>query len=246
MERWYEESFGRDYLLVYKHRDTEGAYKEVKAMIDWLELPQGASVLDLCCGMGRHSLALSDFGYRVTGVDLSEVLLEAARQHDTANRVTWLQGDMRQVPHSGPFDAVVNLFTSFGYFKDDGENGKVLREIARLVKPGGRFMIDFLNAAYVESKLIPQSVRKEGSCTIKETRKIEDGFVRKHIVIREPGQPERQYTEQVKLYSLEWFESQLTEAGLRINRVYGGYGGQPYDPFRSPRLILTGTKEGPL
>jgi ubiquinone/menaquinone biosynthesis C-methylase UbiE len=52
---WYQESFGNDYLIVYKHRDLQGAYNEVKQMIDWLQLPVGAEVLDLCCGMGRHA-----------------------------------------------------------------------------------------------------------------------------------------------------------------------------------------------
>ena len=98
---WYQESFGNDYLIVYKHRDLQGAYHEVKKMIDWLGLKQGAEVLDLCCGMGRHSMALAEFGYDVTGVDLSEVLLNEAVKLDEGKQVTWLHGDMREVPLSG-------------------------------------------------------------------------------------------------------------------------------------------------
>ena len=64
MSNWFEQSFGNDYLLVYKHRDHSGAREEVKRMIDWLDLPVGAAVFDLCCGMGRHSIALADFGYQ--------------------------------------------------------------------------------------------------------------------------------------------------------------------------------------
>ncbi|WP_337588938.1 class I SAM-dependent methyltransferase [Gorillibacterium massiliense] len=116
MERWYERSFGRDYLLVYKHRDFQRAQAEVHEMVRWLSLKPGVEVLDLCCGMGRHSMALADAGYQVTGVDLSDVLLAEARRLDPAGRMKWVKGDMRRIPLSGPFDAVVNLFTSFGYF----------------------------------------------------------------------------------------------------------------------------------
>ncbi|RAU90976.1 bifunctional 2-polyprenyl-6-hydroxyphenol methylase/3-demethylubiquinol 3-O-methyltransferase UbiG, partial [Paenibacillus sp. YN15] len=122
MAAWYEESFGEDYLLVYKHRDLHGAQVEVKRMANWLRLPAGSRILDLCCGMGRHSVALADEGYRVTGLDLSKVLLAEARKLDNSGRITWVEGDMRRLPLDGPFDAVVNLFTSFGYFEEEQEN----------------------------------------------------------------------------------------------------------------------------
>ena len=188
---WYQKSFGNDYLIVYKHRDLQGAYHEVKKMIDWLGLKQAAEVLDLCCGMGRHSMALAEFGYDVTGVDLSEVLLNEAVKLDEGKQVTWLRGDMREVPLDRQYDAVVNLFTSFGYFDEDEQNEKVLHEIHRLLKEGGRFIIDFLNPVYVQTNLVPQSERMEEDLLIREARAIEDGFVRKRIVISQQGGPER-------------------------------------------------------
>jgi ubiquinone/menaquinone biosynthesis C-methylase UbiE len=242
MNSWYEESFGSDYLIVYKHRDLQGAYQEVKQIIDWLHLPKGAEVLDLCCGMGRHSMALKDFGYRVTGVDLSEVLLAEARKMDVRGEIRWVKGDMRQVPLRQTFDAVVNLFTAFGYFEPDEENGKVLCEIARLLKPDGKFIIDFLNPHYVAAHLVPYSERTEGNLTIQESRRIEDGFVRKTIVIRQPGEPDRHYLEQVKLYSREKFLDMLRKAGLKPAQVFGDYDGAAYDPAASPRMIFIGGK----
>jgi ubiquinone/menaquinone biosynthesis C-methylase UbiE len=246
MSDWYKKSFGDDYLLVYKHRDLQGAYNEVKRMIEWLKLSEGAEVLDLCCGMGRHSMALSDFGYRVTGIDLSEVLLKEAVRLDADNKVHWLQGDMRDVQLSGPFDAVVNLFTSFGYFEVDEENEKVLHEIYRLLKPNGegQFIIDFMNPGYVETHLLPFSKREEGSCTIEETRRLEDGFVRKTIVISEPGTPDRTYLEQVKLYALDSFLGMLDRTGLEVNHVYGDYDASPYNKTESKRMIFVGRRKG--
>jgi ubiquinone/menaquinone biosynthesis C-methylase UbiE len=235
---WYQESFGNDYLIVYKHRDLQGAYHEVKKMIDWLGLKQGAEVLDLCCGMGRHSMALAEFGYDVTGVDLSEVLLNEAVKLDAGKQVSWLRGDMREVPLDRQYDAVVNLFTSFGYFDEDEQNEKVLHEVHRLLKEGGRFIIDFLNPVYVQSNLVPQSERREEDLLIREARTIEDGCVRKRIVISQKGTADRQYLEQVKLYDRTTFEAMLLKAGLHIDHVYGEYDGQAYDAEASSRLIF--------
>ncbi|RTE00553.1 class I SAM-dependent methyltransferase [Paenibacillus whitsoniae] len=244
MMAWYQESFGNDYLLVYKHRDMQGAYHEVKQMIDWLDLPQGAKVLDLCCGMGRHSLALADFGYQVTGVDLSEVLLREAMRMDSGGQVTWVRGDMRAVPLSEPQDAVVNLFTSFGYFDEDRENEKVMTEMHRLLRPGGRFILDFLNPVYVGRCLVPYSEREEDGVTIREARSIEDGFVRKRIALVSADELERQHMEQVKLYEKPQFERMFARAGLRVDHVYGDCEGRAYEPEVSQRMIFVGHKEG--
>ena len=246
MAAWYEESFGQDYLLVYKHRDMHGALREVQRMAEWLQLPRGSTIFDLCCGMGRHSLALSDLGYKVTGMDLSRVLLAEARRLDPDGKVTWLEGDMRQVPADGPFDAVVNLFTSFGYFEEEGENRRVLQEIARLLKPGGRFIIDYLNPQDIIRHLVPHSERTDDGVHIDERRSIEEGFVRKRIVLTEPGKPERSYLEQVKLYGLGDFLRLMEGTGLVVAEVFGHYDGSPYEEASSKRLILTGRKEGGL
>jgi ubiquinone/menaquinone biosynthesis C-methylase UbiE len=240
---WYEQSFGEDYLLVYKHRDLKGAYQEVRQMIDWLHLDPGAKVLDLCCGMGRHSLALTDFGYKVTGVDLSEILLSEAKKLDQDRKVNWLRGDMRQVPLREQFDAVVNLFTSFGYFETDEENAKMFLEMDRLLKTRGKFIIDFLNPTYVVHHLVPYSERAEGDTIIEERRTADSEFVSKRIIIKGPSGEERHYTERVKLYRFGDFISMMRGTQLQIEHVYGDYDASSYDEQRSRRLILVGIKK---
>ncbi len=244
MTEWYENSFGEDYLLVYKHRDVHGAYQEVHKMINWLKLEPNAEVLDLCCGMGRHSLALADAGLRVTGVDLSDVLLREASLMDTEHRVTWCHADMRELPLKGGFDAVVNLFTSFGYFLEDGEQLKVLCAIHRMLRPGGSYIIDFMNTAYVTRHLVPHSVREDEGQRIEEFRKIEDGFVQKEIRITDTasGHEPRAYQERVKLYTKDQLSELLSEAGLQVDQVHGGYDEEKYDEQTSPRMIFVGRR----
>lgn len=244
---WYERSFGEDYLLVYKHRNQREADRFVQRVMDWLRLPVGSRVLDLCCGAGRHALALAQAGYRVTGADLSPVLLQKAKEADAAGCVRWVETDMRALPEDGTFtegfDAVVNLFTSFGYFETDGEQLDVLKQIRKALIPGGRFVIDVLNAGYIRDHLVPFSRREEDGAVITESRSIEQGFVVKDIVIEEPGSERRSYRERVKLYSPEAMEGLLKSAGLRLDAMRGSYDGEAYDERRSLRMILLGERE---
>lgn len=250
MSEWFEKSFGEDYELVYKHRDKEGAKQEIGNMMDWLGLEPGAKVLDLCCGNGRHAQALLEAGYQVTGVDLSEVLLEEAQANDPGKRITWIRADMRKLPLPGQqFDAVVNLFTSFGYFKTDAEHQQVLLEVARVLKPGGKFVIDFLNPEYTEDHLVADSERTDEGQLIQEHRKVEDGYVMKEIEISDLQQPDEEprcYTERIKCYSLADFRSMLLRAGLMLEEVHGKYKEEDsrYDHERSPRMIMVGQKTG--
>lgn len=248
MSEWFERSFGEDYLLVYKHRDMQGAKQEVHKMISWLNLEKGAAVLDLCCGMGRHSLALAEAGYEVTGVDLSEVLLREALKNDVEQQIKFVKADMRSLPITGQFDAIVNLFSSFGYFEKDEEHLQVLLEIKRLLTPGGKFIIDFLNPSYTIANLVPESQRVDEGQLIQEKRSIEQGYVKKQITITDINydglhgkQPERHYLERIRLYTCEDFKSLLSKAGLTLETIYGGYNGEPYAADNSKRMIMVGS-----
>ncbi|REE82708.1 methyltransferase family protein [Paenibacillus taihuensis] len=247
MSAWFERSFGSDYIIVYKHRNWEQAKREVQRMAGWLELAPGAAILDVGCGMGRHALALAQLGFEVTGIDLSEALLQKALEQNEEGLIkSLIQGDMRKLPFADDtFDATVNLFTSFGYFETEDDNKRVLSEIHRVLKADGAFLIDFLNGAYVAANLVPRSERmdEESGLHIEEVRIItEDGWVEKRITVGAPGEEAsiRRYVERVRLYSLAWFEQALSEAGLQLTHVYGDYDAHEYNEQHSPRLILKG------
>src|SRR4051812_5345684 len=107
-----------------------------------LELPSGSRILDVPCGQGRHAHLLAEAGFDVDGLDYSPDLLRIARKRGTGRTLRYTRGDMRKMPArwSGRFDAVLNLFTSFGFFVDPADDARVVREIARVLKPGGCFI----------------------------------------------------------------------------------------------------------
>lgn len=257
MGEWFTESFGEDYKIVYRHRNRANAEQEIASMMKWMDLRENASVLDVGCGTGRHAQALTSLGYQVTGLDLSEVLLSEARRCDDEDQIVLVQGDMRKLPFgNATFDATVNLFTSFGYFDDFNDNMIVLEELKRVLKPDGRFLIDFLNPTYLISHLVPESTRMDEptGLLITEKRSIEGDFVVKKIEVKphddptnqahraDPREGSRYYKECVRLISLEQFESMLMKAGLVLDNVYGDYDGSKYESATSERLILLGSQ----
>lgn len=245
---WYKTAFRYDYLRVYPHRNDEEARRQVDFLLERMGFPASCDVLDLGCGDGRHSLELARRGYRVTGLDLSEDLLERARRRaaEEGLDITFIQGDMRDPPGISAFDLVVNFFTSFGYFQEDGENARVLEAIAQSLRPGGRFLMDYLNREYVISTLVPADSRTVESMEVEQRRWITGdpsapgGHVRinKQVRIREDG-AERSYDESVRMYTLDELADMMDRAGLTVTQTYGDFDGSPVGADL-PRNILLG------
>ena len=135
--------FGDDYLWFYDGMLEERSDADVELIVRLLEPPAGAELLDVPCGHGRIANRLAARGMRVTGLDLTVGFLELARERAAAAgvEVEYLQGDMRELPFEGRFDALVNWFTSFGYFDDD-TNRRVLEGFRRALRPGGRLLLE--------------------------------------------------------------------------------------------------------
>jgi SAM-dependent methyltransferase len=150
------DAFGEDYLYFYETMLTDEV-SDAQTDLIWrlLVLEPGSEVLDLACGHGRIANRLAARGARVTGLDADAYFLEQARAG--GQDVEYLQGDMRALPWDEPrFDAVVLWFTAFGYF-DDATNADVLRGIRRVLRDGGRLVVDMNHLPWVLAHFRDQS-----------------------------------------------------------------------------------------
>lgn len=231
---WFESWFGEDYVALYPHRNEAEAERAVALIADTLgDRPVGL-VLDLACGSGRHARYLGRRWWTL-GVDLSEVLLRLARKNGTPAHL--VRADIRALPYrNDSFDLVVNLFTSFGYFETDAEHETVVRDLSRVIRTGGTFVLDYLNARVVRDRLVPRDETVINGRTVEQRREISrDGrFVVKHIDIKDDG---HHFIERVRLFSRDELVSMLEQAEFRIERSYGDYDGTPLTDD-SPRVIL--------
>ncbi len=239
---WYADWFNAEYLKVYSHRDATLAEREVDFLIQALPLKPEHRILDLCCGAGRHLARFRARGFsRVTGIDLSWDLLRAARGSGDSAPIL-VRGDMRALPFHACFDAVVSLFTSFGYFLEEGENQRVLEEIRRVLHPRGKLLLDLVPLQAVDS-LVPASERGVEGLVVHERRRFVEQTQRIEKEIRIEG-PEgvREFLESVRVYSFSEISRMLARAGLSISEVRGDFGGSPFGP-ESERMIVLGTTD---
>jgi ubiquinone/menaquinone biosynthesis C-methylase UbiE len=137
---WWKTYFDAQYLLEYEPLfSLEQDRREVARLLDVIGLPAGSRVLDVPCGQGRHAHLLAEAGFDVTALDYSRHLLAKARLRGTGPRLRYVRGDMRRMPArwTGRFGAVLNLFTSFGFFAEPADDRRTLAEFARVLAPGG-------------------------------------------------------------------------------------------------------------
>jgi SAM-dependent methyltransferase len=234
---WYEQWFDENYLALYRHRDRGDAEEQVRLIIDTLGLSPDTAILDLACGEGRYTALFNELGYTITGLDLSETLIDCGRERYTG--LDLRVGDMRRIP--GTFDLILSLFTSFGYFDADQENEKVLHSVYNALNPGGVFWLDFLNAQQVREQLAPRSASQlTPEIQVLETRKIQHGRIIKDIYFKEDDR-EKCYRESVRLFTRQQLEDMFQRTGFHIIKLFGDYKGQPWAPL-SPRTILVGRK----
>lgn len=235
-QTWFSSWFDTPYYhILYKDRNYREAQIFMDNLTHYLNLPEKAKVLDLACGKGRHSIYLNQLGFDVLGADLSEnSIAEAIRN---ANETLHFKvHDMRE-PFEEKYDAIFNLFTSFGYFENDEDNLTTLIAIKDSLSEYGFAVIDFMNVAQVLNTLVPEETKTVENIDFHIKRYLKDGHIYKEIDFEDKGQ-KFHFTEKVKALTLQDFETLMEEAGIYLLDIFGDYKLKKFHKTESERLIM--------
>jgi len=241
---WFKDWFNSPYYhQLYFKRDEKEAAAFVDKLIDYLKPAPGSTMLDVACGKGRHSIQLAGKGFDVTGIDLSEDSINEALRYETEH-LHFYRHDMRLPFWINYFNYAFNFFTSFGYFKTRREHDNAIRTIAQAIKPGGTFVMDYLNVHYAEDNLVHQLEKDIDGVNFIITKWFDETHFYKKIIIEDEIMHHEPmiYTEKVAKFSLGDFTEMFAYQGLQIQEVFGDYNFANYDVRKTPRLIMIAKK----
>jgi len=238
-KNWFNSSY---YHQLYFNRDEKEAAAFIDKLIDFLRPLPGSVMLDVACGKGRHSIHLADKGFDVTGIDISEDSIKEALLQEKENLHFYLH-DMRLPFRINYYDQAFNFFTSFGYFNTRREHDNAIRTIAQAIKPGGCFVMDYLNVHYAEDHLVHQFEKEIDGVNYFITKWFDETHFYKKIQVEDEAlDTPLVYTEKVAKFSLGDFTEMFAYQGLQIQDVFGDYNFGGYDVRKSPRLIMIAKK----
>ena len=229
---WFDTPY---YHILYKERNYREAQIFMDNLTQYLNLPDKAKVLDLACGKGRHAIYLSQLGYTVLGADLSENSIAEANKNSNTH-LSFKVHDMRE-PFEEKFDAIFNLFTSFGYFENDDDNLTTLKAIKESLSDYGFAVIDFMNVSQVIETLVPEEIKTMEGIDFHIKRYLKENHIYKEIDFEDQGQ-KFHFTEKVKALTLKDFEDLMEEAGIYLLDIFGDYKLKKFYKTESERLIM--------
>lgn len=246
---WYKDFYTKFYFTYFhqKKNNVSQTKKEVNFICKILQLPSRAKILDLACGPGRHALELALQNFNVTGVDFNQQALKMA--HAKAQKsnlsIKFVLCDMGSLLFKNEFDAVICMYTSFGYFINEKENQKVLKNVARSLKAGGLFVLDLPNKYWTTHKIPRKTCRKFKNTSILERRFFDSTkkiFHNKIVFINTNNKTEKIST-YLRLYDLKEIKNKLTASGLKYLKSFGDYNIKTnFETKKSPRMIILAKK----
>ncbi len=241
-KQWFGEWFDTPYYhVLYKNRDEQEAKSFINQLIRFLKLPpNGLPILDLACGKGRHSVTLNALDYTVVGVDLSANSISEAQKFAN-DSLTFFVHDMREVIEEMQFQAVFNLFTSFGYFDETSDNEKVLQAINQMLDEKGMLVIDFMNASKVIAHLVEEENKEVDGILFHLKREYDGNHIHKFIEF-EADNTHYKFKERVQALQLCDFKELLAKTGFDLICTFGDFHLNPFDVEHSNRLILIAQK----
>jgi SAM-dependent methyltransferase len=244
---WFEDFFDDEYLRFAVDRfPAEATAAEVDLLVDAVELEPGARVLDLACGHGRHSVELARRGFAVTGVDLSAPSLElaAARAAEAGVAVRFERSDMRRISYEAGFDAVINMFTAFGYF-EEAENRLVMERVAAALVPGGAFLMEVGNPVAVFSRFEARGWHALSDGTVMLEERVYDAprgrFETCWTFVSGGERRERRFSH--RAYTAPELAAMTEGAGLDVKALWGGLDGAELE-MGSRRIVMLARRPG--
>jgi SAM-dependent methyltransferase len=246
---WWRTYFDAGYLREYQPLfDLTEDRAQVARLVELLALPSGSRVLDLACGQGRHAHLLAEAGFDVDGLDLSAYLLAVARKRGSGKRLRYTRGDMRRLPArwTRRFDAVVNLFSSFGFFDDAGDDARVISECARVLKPGGLMVWqgasrDGVMAKFLETDWWPTP----SGMIVAQDREFDplSGFLSIHSTWQRGRRTERR-SHRIRLYTATRLAELMRDAGLVVEQAWESFTDAPLTRQSSEMLLIARREPG--
>jgi SAM-dependent methyltransferase len=235
-ENWFSTWFDSPYYhILYKNRNEEEAQVFMDNITHYLNMPENGTILDLACGKGRHSIYLNKLGYQVKGVDLSENSIAIANESSNET-LQFKTHDMRE-PMNETYDAVFNLFTSFGYFDTFEDNIKTLKAIKDSINEYGFGVIDFFNTDFIIENLVAEETKEIDGITFNIKRFVENKKIIKEIRFEDKGESFF-FSEKVSAFTLSDFEAMLEDAGIYLLEIFGDYKLRKFYKTQSERLIM--------
>ncbi len=232
--------------IMFSEKRWEEIPKDIIDIIQLLDIELGSHILDLCCGVGRHSLELARRGYRVTGVDRTNKYLDIARQKaaDDNLNLEFLEGDMRTFSRLDTFDAAINLFTSFGFFEDPEEDKQVVMNVYNSLKPGGVFLMDMGGKEVIARIFQERDWREEpdGTLMLQHRTVTKNWSWLENLWIRiTPEGKRHEHMVSHRIYSAAEIKKLFEECGFQDVQIFGNFEGTPYDQ-EARRLVVRGRK----
>ena len=247
---WWRDYFDAQYLREYEPIfQQENARRDATRVLELLGLPVGARILDVPCGQGRHAHLLAEAGFRVDGLDYSRELLARARKRGTGPGLRYHRGDMRKLPArwTGRFDALVNLFTSFGFFADPADDARTLREFARVLKPGGTLLWHGGNRDGVMARFLVRDWWRTSDGTLVGQERSFDplsGILTVQSTWSgDHGGGEREH--RIRLYTPTALAELMADAGLVVEEAWDGWHRRPLTRRSGEMLLVARKRELP-
>ncbi len=223
------------------------AYQEARFVSEKLKLKKGDTILDVPCGTGRHARFFATSGLKVTAIDINPTCLSWAREYTNGLPIQYLRGNMGDLKRfRGKFDALANLFTSFGYFETEEENAAVMKEFYSALKPGGRIALCLINKDWLLKVFKPVVETRLGKETIVEAREYDakTSTVSAHwFHLSANRRKARVYYNRLRIYGKSDLVSLMKQVGFKKIEVFGNYQNERFSRFQSTHPIYVGWKE---